>query len=41
MRQALGSGALGRPRGIGWRGRQEGGPGWGTHVKPWLIHFNV
>ena len=39
--QALGPGALGRPRGIGWRGRWEGGSGWGTHVNPWLIHFNV
>ena len=27
MRQALGPGALGRPRGIGWRGRWEGGLG--------------
>ena len=34
-------GALGRPRGIGWRGRWEGGSGWGTHVNPWLFHFNV
>ena len=41
MRQALGPGALGRPRGIGWRGRWEGGSGWGTHVNPWLIHFSV
>ena len=41
MRQALGPGALGRARGIGWRGRWEGGAGWGTHVNPWLIHFNV
>ena len=41
MRQALGPGALGRPKGIGWRGRWEGGSGWGTHVNPWLIHFNV
>ena len=24
MRQVLGPGALGRPRGIGWRGRWEG-----------------
>ena len=31
----------GRPRGIGWRGRQEGGSGWGIHVTPWLIHVNV
>ena len=32
MRQVLGAGALGRPRGIGWRGRGErgGGSGWGT-----------
>ena len=41
MRQVLGPGALGSPRGIGWRGRWEGGSGWGTHVNPWLIHFNV
>ena len=33
--------ALGRPRGIGWRGRWEGGSGWGIHVNPWLIHVNV
>ena len=37
MRQVLGPGALGRPRGIGWGGRWEGGVGWGTHVNPWLI----
>ena len=41
MRQVLGPGALGRPRGMGWSGRQEGGSGWGTHVNPWLIHVNV
>ena len=41
MRQVLGPGAVGRPRGIGWRGRWEGGSGWGTHVNPWLIHVNV
>ena len=41
MRQVLGPGALGRPRGIRWRGRREGGSGWGTHVNPWLIHVNV
>ena len=41
MRQVLRAGALGRPRGIGWRGRREGGSGWGTHVNPWLIHVNV
>ena len=29
MRQALGPGALGRPRGSGWRGRWEVGLGWG------------
>ena len=34
-------GALGRLRGIGWRGRSEGGSGWGVHVNPWLIHVNV
>ena len=36
-----GHNALGRPRGNGWRGRFEGGSGWGTHVNPWLFHFNV
>ena len=41
MRQELRAGALGRPRGMGWSGRQEGGSGWGTHVNPWLIHVNV
>ena len=41
MRQVLRPGALGRPRGIGWRGRWEGGSGWGTHVNPWLIHVHV
>ena len=41
MRQVLGAGALGRPRGIGWRGRWEVGLGWGIHVNPWLIHVNV
>ena len=41
MRQVLGPGAMGRPRGIGWRGRWEGGSGWGIHVYPWLIHVNV
>ena len=41
MRQVLGPGALGRPRGIGSRGRWEGGSGWGIHVTPWLIHVNV
>ena len=41
MRQVLGPGALGRPRGIGWRGRWEQGSGWGIHVNPWLIHVNV
>ena len=30
-----------RPRGIGWRGRWEGGSGWGIHVIPWLIDINV
>ena len=41
MRQVLRAGALGRPRGMGWRGRWEGGLGWGTHVNPWLIHVDV
>ena len=39
--EVLRAGALGRPRGMGWRGRREGGSGWGTHVNPWLIHVNV
>ena len=41
MRQVLGPGALGRPRGIGWRGRWEGRSGWGIHIYPWLVHVNV
>ena len=41
MRQVLRPGALGRPRGFGWRGRREGGSGWWTHVTPWLIRVNV
>ena len=48
MRQVLGPGALGRPRGIEWRGRWEGGSGWGIHVYPRLImsmydknHYNI
>ena len=41
MRQVLRAGALGRPRRMGWRGRQEGGSGWETHVNSWLIHVNV
>ena len=41
MRQVLGPGALGRPRGIRWRGRWEGGSGWGIHVNPWLIHVTL
>ena len=32
MRQALGPGALGRPGVSWWRGRWEGGSGWGRHV---------
>ena len=38
MRQVLRAGALGRPRGMGWGGRQEGSSGWGTHVNSWLIY---
>ena len=41
VRQVLRPGTLGRPKGIGWRGRWEGGTGWGIHVNPWLIHVNV
>ena len=40
--RVLRAGALGWPRGMGWRRRLEGGSGWGTtHVHPWLIHVNV
>jgi len=28
----LGASALGRPRGMVWRGRREEGSGWGAHV---------
>ena len=41
MRKVFRAGALGRPRGIGQRGRWEWGSGWGIHVYPWLIHVNV
>ena len=41
MRQVLWAGALGRPRGMEWGERWEGGSGWGIHVNPWLIHVNV
>ena len=41
MRQVLRVGALGRPRGMGWGGKWEGGSGWGAHVNPWLIHVIV
>ena len=41
MRQGLRAGALGRPRGMGWGGRQERISGWGTHVNSWLIHASV
>ena len=42
MRQVLWAGALGRPRGIGWRGRGGGGAsGWRIHLNPCLIHVNV
>ena len=33
--------ALGRPRGMEWRGRREEGSGWGTHVYLWRIHFDI
>ena len=41
MSQVLRAGALGRPRGMGGRGRQEWGLGWRRHVNPWLTHVNV
>ena len=37
----LGAGALGRPRGMGWGGRWEGGSGLGTRVHLWQIHVDV
>ena len=37
----LGAGALGRPKGMVWRGRREEGSGWGTHVYLWRIHFDI
>ena len=39
MRQALGPGALGKPRGNGWRGRWEGGIGMGNTCKPMAVSF--
>ena len=41
MRQVLGAGALGWPRGMEWGENWEEGSGWGTHVNPRLIHVNV
>ena len=38
MRQALGPGALGKPRGSGWRGR-GGGIGMGNTCKPIAVSF--
>ena len=38
---SLANGALGRPRGMVWGGRREEGSGWGTHVYPWQIHFDI
>ena len=37
----LGASALGQPRGMVWGGRREEGPGWGTHVYLWQIHFDI
>ena len=39
MRQALGPGALGKPRGSGWRGRWQGGIGMGNTCKPMAVSF--
>ena len=39
MRQALGPGALGKPRGSRWRGRWEGGIGMGNTCKPMAVSF--
>ena len=37
----LGAGALGRPRGMVWGGKWEGGSELGTRVYPWRIHVDV
>ena len=37
----LGAGALGRPRGMVWRGRREEGSGWGTRVYLWQILVDI
>ena len=37
----FGAGALGRPGGRVWGGRGEEGPGWGTQVYLWRIHFDI
>ena len=37
----LGSGALGRPRGMVWGGRREESSRWGIHVDLWRIHFDI
>ena len=35
------AGALGQPRGIGWKGRWSGLQDGGIHVYLWLIHVDV
>jgi len=37
----LGAGAPGRPRGMVWGGRWEGGSGGGTRIHLWQIHVDV
>ena len=37
----LGAGALGRPRGMVWGRRREGGSGWGIRVYLWQIHVDI
>ena len=41
LKDRLGAGALGLPRGMVWGGRREEGSGWGTHVYLWQIHFDI
>ena len=41
MRQGAQGWCTGMTLRMGWGGKWEGGPGWGTHVHPWLIHANV
>ena len=41
MRQGAQGWCTGMTPGDGMGGKWEAGPGWGTHVHPWLIHVDV